>query len=404
MSSVYGLLVAREAIHKLPTYMAIEYAGIVLIAFIIGFAKGFRKVAWGGFYWLLACVGFIFAYKYLGNKNLIAKMFTGKLEGVASFAWTFTLAIASVLVSLILYGIFGAIFRPREVLAKDDEVDVDEYGFEYEEEWENDDLRDQEEIVVVKGGGKPKFFGRLAGGFMAVVNAGAILAVITAIFLLVINATALKQGYMGAIFEVRISNVLLNYVLAYALDCITIGIIMVIAYKGYKTGFVGSARAVLATFGVIAVVVIAFALPFTKFAEFHFIKSLVGRCTSLYAKVRPEFRGILGKLTAGGIMAVAGAVVVLLINFLLKKAAENVENANAIRVIDGILATVLYLIIGAAVVAVFWAVMYVLTYSGVIGVTGAFNENASLSKEFFHLAETYLKGFADKFLLKFRGH
>lgn len=122
------------------------------------------------------------------------------------------------------------------------------------------------------------------------------------------------------------------------------------------------------------------------------------------AKVRPEFRGILGKLTAGGIMAVAGAVVVLLINFLLKKAAENVENANAIRVIDGILATVLYLIIGAAVVAVFWAVMYVLTYSGVIGVTGAFNENASLSKEFFHLAETYLKGFADKFLLKFRGH
>ena len=402
MSSLYGILAMTDVIHKLPTYMLIAFAGILLIAFIIGFVKGFRKVAWGGFYWLLAGIGFIVAYQFLGKKNPLTSVLTGKFANTASFAWAFVLALGCILVSLLLYGIFGAIFRPREVVAKERDEEMDEYGFAYEEEWENDKITDNQEIIIVKGGGKPKFFGRLAGGFMCAVNAAALLAVVTAVFLLVIRETAFYRGYMGAMFDIPLVKIAMLYIKAYALDFFTIGIIMLIAYKGYKTGFVGSARAILATFGVIAVVVAAFALPFTKLNSFHFIKNLIIRCDGLYTRVKPEFRGVFAKLTAGALMAIAGAIVVLIINFILKKATDGIGESNGVRVIDGILAAILYLIIGAAVVAVFWAILYLLDYCGIFYTSDAFSENSFLSKEFFKVAETYLKNFADKYLLQLK--
>lgn len=403
MSSLYGILAVNKAvIHKLPTYAVIAFGVIIAIAFLVGFVKGFRKVAWGGFYWLLAGVGYVFAYKFLAAKNPIAGMFKGKLEGMGGFAWAFLLAIGCVLAALIVYGIFGAIFRPREVLAKEIDEEMDELGYVYEEELEDDTWHADEEIIVIKGGGKPKFFGRLAGGFMCAVNAAAVLAVITAVFLLVVSATALSRGFMGYLFDVPVTRMALKYASTYALDFFTIGIIMAIAYKGYKTGFVGTARAITATIGVLAVVVIFLVIPFTKLSSFHFFNRLIERCDGLYTRVKAPYRAVFAKLTAGVLMAVAAAVIMLLINFLLKKATEGVEDGKVIRVIDGIFAALVYLVIGAAVVALFWGVLYILDYCGVFYASDAFNENASLSKEFFAVAEKFLKGFADKYLLKFR--
>lgn len=405
MSSLYGILALKTAVvHQLPTYILIAFGVILLIAFIIGMFKGVRKVAWGGFYWLLASIGFLFAYKFLGSKNLLAKILKGKLASVADFAWMLALAIGCILVCLIIYGILGMILRPREVLAKemDEEDEIDDYGFIYEVEKADRKRIDREEIIVVKGGGTPSVFGRIAGGFMCAVNVAAVLAVITALFVLIIAETAFINGALGAIFDVPLSRLVLKYAKAYTLDFLTIGIVMAITYRGYRRGFVGSARGLLATVGVIAVIVLAFVIPFTVLSYEPFVNKFIHRCGDLFTRVKEQYRGIFARATAGAIMAVVGTILVLLINFLLKLATEKIEESSVVRVIDGVLAAILYLIIGVAVVAVFWGALYLLDYCGLFYTSDAFNEYSFLSEEFFEVAEKYLKSFADKYFFKLK--
>ena len=54
MGSLYGLLATQEAMKKLPIAVALWCVLILVLGFAIGFKKGFRRVAWGGFYWLFA--------------------------------------------------------------------------------------------------------------------------------------------------------------------------------------------------------------------------------------------------------------------------------------------------------------------------------------------------------------
>ena len=220
MSSSYGKL-SVEAIHMIPTYIVIAFSAILLIAFIVGFVKGFRKVAWGGFYWIAAGVGFIFAHLYLAKANPYTKLFKGELASMANFAWTLTLTAGCIVIAFILYGLFSAIFRPRAVYAKDKGYDSDEYDFELEDDEEDDTFYAEEETLIVKGGGKPKFFGRLAGAFMCLVNTAAVLALLTAIFVFVLDFTTLKDKLIGRIFDVPLARTALKYAK---------GLMMLIAY------------------------------------------------------------------------------------------------------------------------------------------------------------------------------
>jgi hypothetical protein len=62
----------------------------------------------------------------------------------------------------------------------------------------------------------------------------------------------------------------------------------------------------------------------------------------------------------------------------------------------------LYLIFGVALVASMWAFLYLLDYTGIFRISEAITRKASLSGEFFEVAEHYLKDFADNTLLKFK--
>ena len=64
MSSLYGLLATQSAVNQIPAYVLIGCIISLLAAFTVGFVKGFRTVAWGGFYWLAASCAFVVAYKY----------------------------------------------------------------------------------------------------------------------------------------------------------------------------------------------------------------------------------------------------------------------------------------------------------------------------------------------------
>ena len=101
-------------------------------------------------------------------------------------------------------------------------------------------------------------------------------------------------------------------------------------------------------------------------------------------------------------MTLAGFVLLGVVAFLLRKAADKIEKNMAAYVIDEIFAVILYLVFGVVLVASFWGFLYLLDYSGIFRVSEAFHDKASLSDEFFGVAERYLKGFADKALSKLK--
>jgi hypothetical protein len=324
------------------------------------------------------------------------------LEGAANFAWAVILLVLCIAVALIFYAVFSAKFRPRRVKAPRSELEVDELGFVYEDEREDDTPYQEEPKYVIVGGGKPKFFGRIAGGFMCSVNVAAIFLSVVAVAILFIGNTALVNGYMGAIFDVPLAKILLDFASAYTFDFFTIGIIIWVAYKGYNKGFIGSLRTVIIGLGILFIADICFMLPFTKAAEFYFIDKLIQRCAALYTRMKPQYCTLLAKVTAGGILTGLGFMLLGLVAFLLRRVAKTIEKNMTAYVVDEILAVILYLVLGVALVATFWALLYLLDYCGIFRISEAFNDQASLSGEFFDVAEHYLKDFADKSLLKLR--
>lgn len=401
MSSLYGLLATQDVVKKLPAAIAVWFVLILVLAFAIGFAKGFRKVAWGGFYWFFASIGFFVAYHFFGNKNPIASLLNGKHVGAASLIWTGILLIIAIAVSLIAYGCFGMLFRPKEVEAEEEE-EVDQYGFVYEDEREEDSIYYKQPDILIKGGGKPKFFARLAGGFMSAVNVAAVLAVVTSLVVLIVSQTGLRNGILKYAFDSAITKSVLELSLNYAFDFFTIGIIMLIAYKGYNTGFLGSLRAIVTTLGILLIGDIAFTIPFMKASSsLYFVNKLIERCAALFGKFKPTYQMLFAKLTAGALLSVAGYVILGIVSFLLRKAMEKAEAHKTTLILDEVVAVAVYLVIGAMVATTLWAALYLLDYCGIFRVSEAFNNEIGLSKEFYRFAEHYLKDFADKYLLKF---
>ncbi len=393
----------KTFMHAVPTYAVIACAVILGIAFLVGFIKGFRRVAWGGFYWLLASISYVVVYYMLGDNNMLSWMFAPEMASVANFAWAILLALLCMMVCLLIYGILGLLFRPREVLYKDKEVEIDDLGFVYEEDWEDDGLDFVEETYIVKNGKKPNIFGRLAGGFMSAVNVAAVLGVIISLFLFVINGTAFKNGYIGYIFDVPLVQSAFMYAQAYALDFITIGIVMAVTYRGFKRGFIGTTRKLIVFVGVIAILLACFVIPFSQFSYSYFISRLIERCASMYTKFDANYQYLFGRITAGVVLAIPGIIVIVVINVLLKKLVKGINACGFLRVLDGMLAAVLYAILGTLLVFVFWCLLYILEYCGIFYVSDGLNgDYATLSTRFLSFAEFFLKDFVDAFLLQFK--
>lgn len=403
MSSLYGILVMKTFMHAVPTYAVIVCAIILGLAFLVGFLKGFRKVAWGGFYWMVASIMYVIAYYILGNYNILLYMVAPEMASVAHFAWAIFIALMCMMISLLVYGILGLLLRPREVLYKDKEVEIDDLGFIFEDDWEDDGLDFVEEKYIIKNGKKPKLFGRLAGGFMSAINAAAVLGVIISLFLFVVNGTAFKNGYIGYIFDVPVVQTMFMYASAYALDFITIGIVMAVTYRGYKRGFLGTTRKLIVFVGVIAILLSCFLIPFTQFSYIYFISRLIERCAAMYTKLDVFYRYLMARITAGVVLAIPGIILVIVINVLLKKLTDSITSNSVLRVVDGMFAAVLYAILGVILVSVFWCLLYILEYCGIFYVSDGFDKAyATLSMRFLSFAEFFLKNFVDALLLQFK--
>ncbi len=382
MTSLH-LIMAKNA-GALPLIGGVVAGIILVLAFIIGMVKGVRKVGWGGFYWAASGVGYVFVYKFLGKLNPLA--FGGNYAALADSIWALLLAIICVLLSLALYGFFGIVLRPRAIWIR--KYQTDSYGFEYEMDDMDDKLADGSRRnceLIMRGDDTPTIFGRIGGGLLSFINAAAVLATIGSLLLLVINATGLRNGQLGEMMNIAVVKQTFKYVMNYALDFITVGVVLAIAFKGYKNGFVGSARSFMMSFGMFVIVVVCFVIPFIgAFANFSYLGKLIERCIALYAnKFGPRVSSILGKLTTGALMAIVAAGFLYFLNFLMRLLADKIEDTFVIRIIDGSIAAVIYLIVGAALVMLFWAILFALDHYGIIYVSQAFGDGSSLAKECF---------------------
>lgn len=414
MTALYTVMAAGGGFKN---YVPLIIAGVIgvllLVAFCIGLVKGVRRVSWTGCVWLLSGVAFFLIESKLGEKvnGLLApKLAAFSTDGIANFLCSFLLMLACALVFMLVFGVLSLIFRPKiKWVKKDsDRYTMDEDGVDYDEDYEDyDDYEEYEsrKEAVKKGYGTPSVAGRIFGGLSCMLNIALVLSMALCLVLLVANATALKDGAFSSIFAYEVGGFavtkwLLGYAQKYAWDMLLIGILVAFTFKGNKSGFLATLRVLLVNIGSIAAVAFSFYLPFSKFTNTYFLGKLVGRCESMFGALFGEKLAmaapIVGKIFAGLLLAAAVILIMLLLNWLLKKAAEGVQKVNALRVIDGSISGILYLVFGVLVCAVVWALLYTLGYYNVLNLHEIFMQNGSVSNGLLEVSKEYVKPILDK--------
>lgn len=394
----------------LPLAVAVFCAVILLIAFCIGAKKGARRVSWGGFVWLFAAGAFIALDKVVfaeGNPLTsafagVAELFNGtqsQTTAIANFLGAFALAAACCVVALILYGICTLVFRPKikRIKKNADIYTIDEEGIEYDEEYyDYDDYEEYESRTTIrrKGYGTPSIGGRLLGGVICMANAAMVLAVIIFVALFAIDATSLKDTAIGVIYQEPAVKTLVDYAGAYALDIAFIGVIIGYACKGQRRGFMETLRSLLGSFGGFVGAVFSFYVPFSPMAQEGFLGEYVSRCVgaanTLFGASLPQIAPVVGQVLAGLILCIFIAIMLKIIDILLKKLSNAIYNNGFFRAVDGSIACALYFVVGVVVVTLIWAAWFVLSYYGIFKAELLFTPASSLSSGMFATLETVL--------------
>lgn len=404
--NTHSILATADLVAKIPLIALIGCGAILLLAFIIGCKKGFRRVSWGGLFWLIAGVGFVVVNRFLREKNPLFSVFERKFRaGSAEFLSSVTLALATATVTLLFYGGLSLLLRPKMKWVKSKEVEYDDYGFEYEVDDEDEENADetQGKKLLKKGYGKPSVFSRIVGGFTCVLNTATVLGIVLATCLLLVGTTSLSYGLTGNIFRSKIASYGLKISTAYFLDFLAIGLMLAVAYGGYKIGFINSLRIIFVYLGGLALVGACFALPFTGYAQkWTFLRTVVGRSSNLFLKISTRFGVTLGKLFTGFLATAIVIALLVLLDFALRKLDGVLFRAKFTRILDGVLSAILWLIVGAVIVGVALSVAYTLEEGGICNASKLFNNKSALGNGFYSFADAYLQPWIEKLATKLK--
>lgn len=385
-----NLIMAVDIKAYLP--QLVTYAGVVavLMAFFMGFAKGFRKVSWTGItcaltFALFYTLNFLFGKANVKLNASVVEVL-GKFKLTADSALAFILAIFSCIATLLLYGLCSGFFRPRKKWVNKTRVEIED------EELYGDGDGNAKKLIWINSK-RPNFFGRLFGGVICAVNTAVILALTVSAFLFLINATSLVNTSWGNMLDIKIVKYALKYACRFTLDFLTLCIPFFMACLGYKHGLIGSIRSLMVSIGAVVALILSFYLPFSglDIVEVRFIGKLVTRCTNLLGGVPETARGIAGKLLAGVMLFGFSSIVLVVINFVLAKSNKAIKGVAPMRVADGVVACVFYFIAGIIICVAVWCVLYVLEYCGLFKVSEVFGEDAVLANQLFNYAKILIQ-------------
>lgn len=363
-------------------------AAVALIAVIVGAVRGFTRIGWGALFWGLACGLFWVLDSRLHDSNPLLKLgAVSRLEeGVRDFIASMSWALVAILASLVVYGLFSLIFRSRRkaalrgVRAGDDE-DIEDEDIDEDEEEE--------------GGSGIGIVNRIFGALVALVNAVLVCAGIVCLLLVVFDLTPLRDGALQSLYSSALVEKFWTSIHTYTLDFLLIAVIAAIGYSGYRSGIIGGFRSVLLAAGYIAAIIVAFWLPFSAVAAEKEWLSFVGQLSDaiggFIARALPEnVAAVLGKVSCGIILCVGLCIAVALIGLLLKLIERAVRRTAALRVVDGILSTVVLLVLGVLVCALIVAILYIFDYFGVFPTADLFEDASPLAKGLFDVFDKYL--------------
>ncbi|MBQ8684923.1 MAG: hypothetical protein IJ514_01980 [Clostridia bacterium] len=397
--SVLALESLKGYMNYLPLAVAIVCGVILLIAFCIGFAKGAKKVRWGGVAWLAAGVGYIFADKFLRDKNPLNGMLQGRFSAeIVSFASSFSIALACILIVLLLCGVFALFCRPgKEKKRKKESLDT--VGVGYDENFEYQ-VFDKTEKKTNRKKGKPSFFGRVLGALACTINTAMVLATIVIFLLFIVYSTKLKNGVLAPIFTVPYVQFVLKYALLYAVDLAIVGVIFGFARMGRRVGFFNILRPIVVKVGGAVAIAACFYLPFSKYlGSVTLLNSLVTRCVGALASVGAgaKVATIAGKIVAGVLMCIVVALAIWLLNFAMKKLSQGIKSVGVFRALDCTLSCLIFLVLGVAVVALVLAITYALAHYGLFYAGGLLTGETTLSRGLYGVFDLYLKGYLERF-------
>ena len=394
MFSLHSVM-AADLVQKLPMLVGAGAGALLIVAFIVGFIKGVRKVSWFGVTWVTAGAAFL----------LIARNLTFEGTPTVRFGKTLALALLCAAAALVLYGVLAHFFRPRIRWIKDNvngDTTLAEYGLEFEPEYLDydgeDDGNPYGKRIHKTGFNPPKVLGRILGGVVSILNVAVILWAAISITLLIINGTGLFDMNIGKVLDIVIVAKVLEFAQFALLDGLAIGIIIVWANKGFENGLLNSLRSIIISLGSIAAIGGCFYLPFSPLAAnergiFSFLFVVTGRCANALGDSLP-FADVLAKLIAGACFAALAGVLMFLLNLLLKKCCKLVSATAPTRIVDTILSGVLYMLIGAAICVGVWFVLALVEHFGLFNISKVINEYAKLTNGLFDFS----KGLVEKVL------
>ena len=93
-------------------------------------------------------------------------------------------------------------------------------------------------------------------------------------------------------------------------------------------------------------------------------------------------------------------VLAILANKLVKKVEGNVINYS----FDGIMGSILMLVLGAMIILTLWAIAYGFDFFGVLHVRDVLSEKATLSNSLYESMEIYMEPLIQKFLELVKGN
>ena len=260
MFSLHSILATADIANMLPKIFVGFAIAMLAVAFAMGFWKGFRKVSWGGLTWFTAGAVFILISRLIPQDGDVTRNFIAAL--LISL-----LCIGGVLAA---YGVLAYFVRPKARWVKDNvngDTSLAEYGLEFEPEYldfdgEYDDWRPYGKRLHRTGFNPPNYVERLLGALACIINVMVILWSIAAFVVLGINATELANGEMGAMLAGDNMQMFIDWAKLTLMEGLTIGIVIVIAKKGYETGLMNSLRSLIMLVCEVGATLLCFYLPF----------------------------------------------------------------------------------------------------------------------------------------------
>ncbi len=392
MISLHSILAIADTMKKLPTIVAIASGALMALAFIIGFLKGFRKVGWNGLIWATAGAVFLLISRSINPTGSVTR----------KFVYAMLIALACIAGALALYGVLAYYLRPKVRWVKDNvngDTTLAEYGLEFEPEYLDYDGENESnpygKRIQRTGFTPPCFAFRLLGGITCAINVGVILWALASFVLLCINATSLSQENVGLVLQEKNVQKFLEFAQLAFLEMMCVGVVILVAKKGYTNGLINSLRVIIITFGTLGLIGLCFYLPFSEYASstetgWNFLTNFTNRCIKALDGKVPFLDKELGQILAGACMSCVVAVIMVGLNVVLKKCCRFVSKTGPTKLVDMVLSCVLYMAIGAAVCVAIWFVLATMDHFGLFHISEVLAPKAHLSNGLYNFGKYLL--------------